>query len=223
MPNILDQLLNTIYNNFIWIALGVGGIWLLINYLKVRKNALKIIDRAKVEQIKFIERMNPNKMSNPINLMRGSMKMGKVTHSSEFETLKTKINKTDPDEKIKVTQFVVKPYIFNLLPNPFSKIKCFEIASDLIFKDFSKWILPEWVNFGQFLGIYYDLNYELDHRATLRKTHIFETDLNNLASIYFVKSQEQTTFDPIHAHEMALREKELEIELAKKKGIQESI
>ena len=44
-----------------------------------------------------------------------------------------------------------------------------------------------------------------------------------MASVYFAKSQEQSTFDPVYAHQMAMEQRKLEIELAKRKGKAESV
>jgi hypothetical protein len=79
-------------------------------------------------------------------------------------------------------------------------------------------VITDW-----YFGIYYDLSMKKELTEHIVNDNVFKTDLENLASIYFAKSQEQSTFTPDYAHDMAMREKELQIELAKKRGKMTSI
>ena len=49
------------------------------------------------------------------------------------------------------------------------------------------------------------------------------TDFNLIASRYFAKAQEQCVYDPAVASQLAQREKEIQLELAKTRGTQKSI
>lgn len=227
MVNVLDKILQFAFNNLFYIIIiGIIG-FIIYRFVIVRRRSVKIIDRSEVERIKFIERMKANKTEIPINFYRGSVNYGLITHYKEYDTIKGRPNKKDKNkeepEMIKISQMVVKPTLFGKFPNPFAKSKCFQIKTSLIKKGTTKWHLPIYQTLDFYFGIYYDDSNEETHTRIIKKDNIIRTDLNNVASIYFVKSQEQSTFDPIHAHKMALREKELEIELAKKKGQQESI
>ena len=52
---------------------------------------------------------------------------------------------------------------------------------------------------------------------------MFRTDMENMGTEYYVESQKKSVIDTTYAHEMAMKEKELQIELAKKRGKQTSI
>ena len=77
--------------------------------------------------------------------------------------------------------------------------------------------------FDYYFGIYYDLSIEKQHKDLIIEHNVLRTDINLLASRYFVKSQEQATYDPDKAHALAMKEKELQIELAKRKGKVETL
>ena len=83
--------------------------------------------------------------------------------------------------------------------------------------------VPELVSFDYYFGIYYDMTIPEEHMKNIKEDNLLRTDLNELASIYYCKSQEESTFDPIRAHETAMKQKEIELELAKSKGKAETI
>ena len=79
--------------------------------------------------------------------------------------------------------------------------------------------LPAWVTFDSFMGIYYGSSLtEETHKNVIIDNNLFRSTAQQIASTFFSKSQEQSTFDPEHAHALALKEKELQIQLAAKKG-----
>jgi len=75
-----------------------------------------------------------------------------------------------------------------------------------------------------YFGIYFDeKDVENIHSPNIINTRVLKTDVEQLASRYFTKSQEQCVYSPEMAHQFALKERELAIELAKAKGKRESI
>lgn len=229
MVNPIDQLLKFIFDHVFYIVvIGFLG-YFAYNYLKIKKKSFNIVDRSEVERLKFIERMRPNKVDGKLFLFRGKINLGKITHykmfSVEKSQIKSKKNKeADPIPKkmINMVQLIVKPTFF-IFSNPFSKAQCYQLNKKFLERYSNKIYLPDWLAIDKYFGIYYDLETLTTHHRVILKDNVTRTDLNEMASVYFVKSQEQSTFDPVHAHNMALKEKELEIELAKKKGMQETI
>jgi len=74
-----------------------------------------------------------------------------------------------------------------------------------------------------YFGIYFDMKNPDVHSDNIINTRVLKTDVEQLASRYFTKSQEQCVYSPEMAHQFALKERELAIELAKAKGKRESI
>jgi hypothetical protein len=159
-----------------------------------------------------------------------------ITHIKGFDTIEGSIEeirnasrkkKEDPDKAketktIEITQMVVRSTILGFA-NPFSKPQAYQINNKYISRMGNKLYMPKWLAIDKYFGKYYDVATLNTHHRIILRDDVLRTDIEEMASIYFAKSQEQSTFDPEHAHSMAMREKELEIELAKKKGQQESI
>ena len=97
------------------------------------------------------------------------------------------------------------------------------IIRNRVITDGDKLIVPEWISFDHYFGIFHDATLPEEHMKIIKRDDVIRTDLNELASIYYCKSQEQSTFDPIRAHQLALEEKKLEIELAKARGKAETV
>ncbi len=75
-----------------------------------------------------------------------------------------------------------------------------------------------------YFGIYFDeKDVETIHSPNIINTRVLKTDVEQLASRYFTKSQEQCVYSPEMAHQFALKERELAIEMAKAKGKRESV
>jgi hypothetical protein len=211
--------------------LGGALIYFIWNYFKIKRKSLQIIDRSEVERIKFIDRMWANKVNSKLYLYRGDSLLGLITHKREFisKEERKKRNKANDDKleselkEYHVSQVLVKPCIIFKIANPFAKIQPFQFNDEMLKKTSVNWYLPRWISIDKDWGINYDETIIDIHRRIIKNDNVIRTDLNELASVYYVKAQEQCTFDPINAHAMALKEKELEIELAKKKGMQESI
>lgn len=118
-------------------------------------------------------------------------------------------------------QMLVQPVFHEFIkfPNIFAPLRIFQInLNDGIKMDraLGSVTIPENVAFDEFMGVNYDMT-TLNH-INIINDQLLRTDFNSLASIYFVKSQEQSTYNPDNAHEMAMKQRELEIEMAKRKG-----
>lgn len=129
------------------------------------------------------------------------------------------ITKTIKDEFSKSVLIIVfKPKLIGKVLNPFKK-EVLQIFDGLMIKEFDKkkLIIPADVFTDEFMGVFYDLTDPKFHLNIIHEK-MFETDLDAMASVWYVKAQELSTFDPDKAHAMAMKEKELQIELARKRG-----
>lgn len=117
-----------------------------------------------------------------------------------------------------VVIIVFKPKFIGKILNPFKK-QVLQIFDGLLIKEFDKkkLIIPADVFTDQFMGVYYDMTDPKFHLNIMHEK-MYETDLSAMADVWFVKAQELSTFDPEKAHAMAMKEKELQIELARKRG-----
>lgn len=129
------------------------------------------------------------------------------------------LSKSIKDEFSKsVVIIVFKPKFIGKILNPFKK-QVLQIFDGLLIKEFDKkkLIIPADVFTDQFMGVYYDMTDPKFHLNIMHEK-MYETDLSAMADVWFVKAQELSTFDPEKAHAMAMKEKELQIELARKRG-----
>lgn len=234
----LNGLLDFVFGNIVWFILFGGIVFLILNYLKVSsKKAFKPVDRSEIERLKFIDRLQNNDTEFR-HLFRGKNLIGNIKKMSVltvevpdiYDKKKKKAYKkeekapADPekeDQKLTcVVQLIVKPTISNLIriDNPLSKLMAFQISQQNVMIDTSKKALtvPVSTYLDKYFGIFYDKNTEYIHSALILKDNVIRTDIDLLSSIYFAKSQEQATFDPEKAHALALKEKEIQVELAKR-------
>ena len=232
-----QALLDFVFGNITSILI-VGGLGFAIWYfLKISsKPRLKPVDRSEIERMKFIERLKVND-SNYKTLWRGNKKFAKILKMSAleipvFESIKKKKDPKKEEKRgkpqyeivqtgtAKIIQLVVKPFMFKFLPitNPFSKDMAIQLKIDDLIFDQDSIIMPSYCYLDFYFGIYYDKTNEPIHTSYIKRDNVMRTDLNTLASIYFAKSQEQATFDPEHAHALALKEKEIQVEMAKRSG-----
>ncbi len=211
---ILDLVLGNI-----GILLPIGAvIFFAIGYLRIKSKVnIKPINRADIERQAFLDRMihNENKTSHFKTLKRGKHAIGKITHYTEAQIKGNPHNRT-------IAKMVLKP-LRTPLQIPFGRSSCFIIDKDiLINRQDSKgqgYIqVPASTHFDAEFGIYYNKEHELTNRVAIINDGVLKQDLNNLASVYFAKSQQQATFDPEHAHQLAMREKEIQLEMSKKRG-----
>lgn len=211
----LTGMMDFVFGNIMWFMIGGVILWAVLNYLKVStKFKPKPLNRSEVERMKFIERMKHNKVSKWKYITHGTKRVGKILAYREFTI------KANPKPDKKIIQMIFKPMLIFKLSNPFAKTQAMQLDAQFIDLDMGgkALIIPRWLTLDYYLGIYYDLASEREHTELIKQDNLFRTDMNQLASIYFAKSQEQSTFDPAHAHQLAMKEKELQIEMSKKKG-----
>jgi len=227
-----------ITDNIFYIVIIGLAVYVIMQYFKISSKKLnKPINRSEIERQKFIERMKHNNNQTPYKwLYRDKAVVGKILLYREYMTNPT---------GYKIAEAVVKPKLFWRFTNPFAKSQAFmvnlgKIKPDIdlgengkiesgqsydktIITDLDKMIIPQWISFDYYFGIYYDMTIPEEHMKIIKNDNLIRTDLNELASVYYCKSQEQSTFDPIRAHQMALEEKRIELELAKTRGKAETI
>lgn len=122
-----------------------------------------------------------------------------------------------------IVYVIFAPKWFSNVSNPFRKEPMI-IRDKYLVKEYStkKLIVPPDFFMDRFMGIFFDMGAPEQHLSII-KEEMFRTDLDTMASVYYVKGQEQAIINPENAIQMALKEKELQIELAKKRGQQSTI
>lgn len=213
-----EGLMDFLFGNILYLVIGGVGLLFILNYLKIgTRKKIKVVNIADIERMKFIERMKNNKPESKW-FFRGKDLLGKIQAERNI-LIKTKGN---PAERTMI-QLLVKPMLIKRLgiTNPLAKSMPFQLDSSIIRKDTvaSSLEVPKWTTFDYFMGIYYDnsLSEEV-HKNIIIDHNLFRSTAQQIASTFFSKSQEQSTFDPEHAHALAMKEKELQIEMAKKHG-----
>lgn len=216
----LNTVLDFIFQNIYIIAfIGVAG-WFIYYLFRVRSTS-KILNRSDIERLKFIERMKHNRIDKPMFLKKGKNTLGLITHFKQFP-IEVPSN-PDPKKKklVVINQMIVRSMFLGKIP--IGKPQAFQIGnSEMNIRGLVAEIKPH-VFLDYYFGIYYDEETQPHHTQLIKNDNIMRTDLNSVASIYFVKSQEQSTYDPNFAHQMAMKEKELQIELARRRGKSESV
>lgn len=233
LPVNVGDIIDFIFQN-IWIIVAISIAVIYLKDLVKWKTKIKPLNRAEIERQKFIERMKANPANRFIMLSKGGHKLGIVTHFKEFYYPEIKaenvvkkgkvvdVKKIETGKNKKIVQILVSPLLFGKIPNPFAKTQCYQIGENSMKRSLIEWNIKSWIGMDYIFGVYYDEN-TIENTDIIKNDNIMRTDLNQIASIYYVKSQEQSTFDPAYAHQMALKEKELQIELARKKGKAETI
>lgn len=211
----LQGVMDLVFGNILWFMIGGVIVWAAWTYLRVgTRFKPKPLNRSEVERMKFIERMKLNKTDRWTHIKHGKKTVGKILAYRELTI------KGNPKEDKKIIQMIFKPMLISKIANPFGKTQAMQLDAKNIGRDVGgkAVLIPRWLTLDYYLGIYYDLASEQTHTNLIKNDNLFRTDMNQLASIYFAKSQEQSTFDPAHAHQLAMKEKELQIEMSKKKG-----
>jgi hypothetical protein len=223
MPSGLFEFINANQTSIL-IGVALVGIYIIYEFFwkSGEKKPPQPLDRREVERKNFIERM---KLNTPVYyrwFLKSSDIIGKII------SMKDTIIEGNP-EKHEVIEMVVQPALLSRfkIANPLSKKMC--IMMDKKNTDFEKIAftnelsITDRVTFDNVHGIFYDRSLETELAEHIKNDNIFRTDLEQMAGIYYVHSQEQSTFGENNAHEMAMKEKELQIELARKRGKQTSI
>jgi hypothetical protein len=219
--------IDLILNNLIYIIIAGVGFFIIYEFFikSGPGKKLKPLDRSEVERRKFIQRMKMNESMQWKWFFKGSQLLGKIRYLKPT-TLEIKGNPST--KNVDILEMVVTPPLFGRfkIASLFAKDICLQIDKnhcELETDNTNEIKINQAVTFDNIFGIFYDRTLETELNEHIKNDAIFRTDLENLASVYYVKAQEQSTFDPDYAHQMAMKEKELDIEMAKKRGKQTSI
>lgn len=163
-------------------------------------------------------------------------KIGNIESYLEFEQVPIKMiekegkityleNTNEPP--MKLIGMAIKKPLFWRIPNPFAKAQpmLIENNDEMIMKDETNHqiVIPEELGFDKFMGYYYMIAENVKPKLrNVLDARILTTDFSLMASRYFSKSQEQCVYSPEAALQMATKQTELNIELAKRRGIQQT-
>lgn len=228
-----------IQNNLIYLICAVVGVFIIYDlfFRTGSSKKLKPLSRSEIERKNFVERNKHNTTNIVKWAFRGNSLLGKLAtmrimvYNGSGETNQIDASNVFLDEKDRLAdgfiEMVIRPPLFSKLKitNPFAKELCMIVSKNMVdFDGGDKSVnIDEKVIFDKYFGIFYDIDMKDKLTEHIIQDNVHLTDLENIASIYYVKSQEQSTYNPEYAHELAMREKELQIELAKKRGKQTSI
>lgn len=163
-------------------------------------------------------------------------KLGVIENYLEFEQVPIKMVERQgiqtyeediKEVKMKMIALVIKQPIIWRITNPFSKGQPMLIENDAsTIKDVTKKriVIPNNLGFDKFMGYYYAINENTKPKLrNILDARVLVTDFNIMASRYFAKSAEQAVYSPEMAMQVVNKEKELQVELAKKSGKQQSL
>ncbi len=215
---VVDQIIQFVIDNLLLVVIAGVGIFFVFFILKSgTRGKFKPIDRAEVERVRYIKRTQLNENQYFKWLYRGNKLLGRI------DALKTTIlesKKGNPaKERTWIYEMVIKPSLFGLkLTNPLGKKYVLHVLEDSVEVEpqFKSMVISGKTYFDYVHGVYYDMSAEPLLVENIKQDGVFRTDLESLAGIYFAKSQEQSTFSPEHAHEIAKKEMELQIEREKR-------
>jgi len=217
----LSGAMDFIFGNIMWFILAGVGFYVISNYFKLgSKIKFKVIDRSEIERIKFIERMKMNPSKDYTLFCVGDRVIGKISHFRQY---------TIGNPTKQFTQMLMKPILISKgnihIANPMAKVRCVEVDSNIVaLNSVQKLVIvPDKTMFDFMWGMHYDIGNEKDHLINLKQDNVMRTDLDQMASRWWVKGQEMCVFSPDMALQMALKSQELAIELARRKGKSDTI
>lgn len=225
--SVIDGIVNFVQKNaFLIIGLLIAGWLIWFFFLRNKKKDLKPISRSEIERKSFVER---NKVNFTVYqwLYRGNELLGKIL-KMRLSEIKEVSGKKDIEE-IPVIEIVYKPIFFKFgrfkFVNPFGQEVCLLCGTEYVELDkaFSVITIDERVTFDSLFGIYYDRHYENEMLDYIKINTYMRTEYQNLGNETYVESQKHSVIDHNAGIDMAMKEKELQIELAKKRGKQSSI
>jgi hypothetical protein len=227
---------NFIQANFIWIVLLIVGAFGILYFVRIRSKQPKTINRNQVEKHRRIEelRYTGRTIKNITNLngleikgvdeyrniFHGRIWLGEISNITERTE---EITSNGKKEEKEILEMVFRPKWFWNFASPFRK-DLLRVFKDCVVLDSSRKnivILPT-ISIDGFMGYYYDVPNEKTHTNWVND-QIFKHDKEDTTSFYYVESQKRSTFDLEFAHDMAMKEKELQVELARKRGKMTSI
>jgi len=105
------------------------------------------------------------------------------------------------------------------------KEKCVIIRNTNLVRDRARRFIEinETAEFDRYMGIYYDIGVRAEAVEYIAVDTQFRSDKENLGADYYVESQKNSFIDREGGLKMAIAEKELQTELAKKRGKTSSI
>ena len=232
-PNFMNSIIQFIQQNQLYIIIfgaGVFAVWYF--FLKDRGSGGKIISRKQVERLTRIKELEGNGRNiaekhilangeeiwtdtNYNSIWHGSQYKGRIMNIVKHEI------KGNPENKIFYEIIWRKPTkIFGIiLPFPFGEKEIYILNEDTLIKHSAgkKLIIIPTVSIDSFSGYYYDNPHELDHRNFINE-QINKHDMEGYASQVYVESQKNSVIPRDVGAAAMLKEKELEIEMAKKRG-----
>lgn len=241
------MLLNWLFDNILIVVGAVVLVFFAYQYLKVSKKAKwKVIDRRKIELANFVDSMKYNFTDAYVWLYKGKKRIGRIINYAEFSCPKNivifdpkakgkaKFIKPQNPRKLKrgemmdIVSIVFRP-CFERIPiaNPFAKLDALYIQKhkDCLTVDIMKkrFTIKADRAINRYLGIRFDmLDSEAMHKNIIYH-NILKTDMEQSLSRLWVRTQLECVFDPSVARDSMLKEKELQVELARRKGKAESI
>lgn len=122
---------------------------------------------------------------------------------------------------------IVKETLFGIISNPFKKSQPMLLENnETVIKDEKKkrLVIPYSLGIDKLTGVYYAINESTKPKIrNIIDSRILVQDWNLTASRYYAKGQEQAVYSPEVAQLMMQLEKQLQIELAKKRGQQQTL
>jgi hypothetical protein len=228
--DILAGIMDWVFKNIFYVAVLGLAVYFIHEYFTLKRvEKIKSVDRSEIERKNMIERLKLNPSRKYKWLYKGKKCIGNI---------QTIVGSTIPHnpEPLEVLTITFRPLLIETpikIVNPFAKTKPIVVdnATVIVTQDSygnvvetDKITIQDSIAINQYMGIYYTVGTREELiKNNIRDFDVFKTDINNLSSIYFVKSQEQSTYAPQYAHELALKEKEIQLEMAKKKGKMETI
>jgi hypothetical protein len=230
----------------IWILLVISlfAIWYFARHFS-KKNKPQVISRAALEKTRRLEELKYNsrhiilkKKYKILNEKTGTEiekedifypEIQRIWHGRKLLGIVTNIySREENPSKEKFIEIVFRPSVwFDTWANPFSSkkdiIRLNENELEPITNEFQKHlsIKPD-VSIDSHMGEYYDAPNEEKHKNWINE-QMWKHDKEANSSFYEVESQKRATFDLNTAAQLDLKEKEIQAELARKKGYSESV
>lgn len=230
----------------IWVILGISifAIWFFARHFS-KKGKPKVISRAALEKSRRIEELKYNKRNwilkkkyRILDRKTGNEiekedifypEIKKLWHGGKLLGIVVNIhNREENPSKERFVEIVFRPAIwFGKYAKPFSKVKDIirfnENELEPIQNERQRFleIKPD-VSIDAHMGEYYDVPNEEKHRNWINE-NMWKHDKEANSSFYEVESQKRATFDLDIAAQLDMKEKEIQAELAKRKGFAESV
>jgi len=252
MADPFKYVLDWVQQNFFFVCAVGLSVYVFLMYFKI-KNATKtkIIDREEVERSKFVEAMRFNRTRTFKKLVKADIRyfngqtpnpiigktqnIGYIQSYHEFEQVPIKMVEREGQitydfvknvKPMRLIALVIKEPFLGIMGNPFKKSQPMFIETETAIKDEKgkRLIIPGNLDQDKFMGYYYAINEDMKPKIrNIIDARVLVNDFNLMASRYWAKGQEQAVYSPEVASQMAQLEKQLQIELAKKKGQQQTL